>query len=198
MYQPPTKPLVAVAYKTPGERATATLTRTAWSAAAAVLIVAVGPVLLEFLYKGDFSRASVRSLIVAVVTAVLVIGINWAVKYNQAVSEQRAPLQQQYPPRPTINPALANAAVEGIVADYLASRKPLAAAPPSAPPSEPVPPLVVDRATPSPRPCGTVDQRKAPSLVLITREGAFWRLQNANAPCTASGGSASRASTSRS
>lgn len=152
MYQPPTKPLVAVAYKTPGERATATLTRTAWSAAAAVLIVAVGPVLLEFLYKGDFSRASVRSLIVAVVTAVLVIGINWAVKYNQAVSEQRAPLQQQYPPRPTINPALANAAVEGIVADYLASRKPLAAAPPSAPPSEPVPPLVVDRATPAPRP----------------------------------------------
>ncbi len=139
MYQPPPKPLVTVKYLTPSQRATATLTRTAWSAAAAVLIVAVGPVLLQFLYKGDFSHASVRSMIVAVVTAVLVIGINWAVKYNQAISEQRTPLQQYYPPRPTINPALANAAVEAIVADYLASRKAPALAPPTAP--DPPPPL---------------------------------------------------------
>lgn len=138
MYQP-TPPLVTVKFLTPAQRATDTLTRTAWSAAAAVLIVAVGPVLLQFLYKGDFSRASVRSVIVAVVTAVLVIGINWAVKYQQATAEQRMPLQQQYPPRPTVNPALANAAVEAIVADYLAARRP-----PSAPPSLPQPAIAPD------------------------------------------------------
>lgn len=77
---------VVVAYRTPKHRANEALKRSAWSALISLAIVVLG-ILMAFLQQGDFSRAAMIALAIAVISNVIQAACTWLLKLQSSIND---------------------------------------------------------------------------------------------------------------
>lgn len=83
---------IAVSYQTPKQRALSTAQRTGLSAFLALVITAVGDIIIQFLVTGDFSPNALRTFGISVAVALLTVAMNWAQKLNEAKQDDQPPV----------------------------------------------------------------------------------------------------------
>ena len=89
--------VIPVPYQTPAARAVSAATRASIAAFVAALLVAIIPLVLDFLSGGDFSRGAARSLLVSVCIAALTLVLAYAHKYRSANADDTQRLTQPSP-----------------------------------------------------------------------------------------------------